>query len=95
MLVFVGIVVLHYIIILYSGIVVLILSRSSFPEEEDDDHPPIPDPTHRSYILLTAPTGKAAKVLGSRTGYTGFTLHQACFTPFSFYSLALFVQFVL
>lgn len=48
-----------------------------FTDEEDDEMaPPIPDPTLKSYILLTAPTGKAAKVLGRRTGFTGFTLHQ-------------------
>ena len=43
---------------------------------DEDEGPPPPDESKKSYILLTAPTGKAAKVLGKRTGFTGFTLHQ-------------------
>lgn len=50
-------------------------SLDSF-DEDATSAPPLPDPTRKSYILLTAPTAKAAKVLGNRAGYRGYTLHQ-------------------
>ncbi|XP_067947525.1 DNA helicase B-like [Watersipora subatra] len=65
--------------------------------------PSVPDVTKKSYILLTAPTGKAAKVLGRRTGFKGFTLHQVMFryilwlqepaprSPFPFKDVAILV----
>jgi len=46
----------------------------------DDDRPAAPDESYKSYILLTAPTGKAGKVLGRRTGFPGYTIHQVCET---------------
>ena len=37
------------------------------------------DEDNQKNVVLTAPTGRAAKVLSARTGYDAFTIHQAIY----------------
>ena len=37
------------------------------------------DEEHKKNVVLTAPTGRATKVLSSRTGYDAFTIHRTIY----------------
>jgi len=52
---------------------------SAKPQEPPSDKKP-PQLNFSSDVLLVAPTGKAANVLGRRTGIQAFTLHQVIFS---------------
>ncbi len=38
------------------------------------------DEEHKKNVVLTAPTGRAAKVLSARTGYDAYTIHRAIYS---------------